>query len=453
MRKNNGSILLLSTSFLLVLVLLGIGFFFLCMTFGGARQSRDAVEAGTLAAIKDAMEHPSLNLNERDDPYNLFEPVTKGNRGVTLQNFNRIAAIGMLVELNESAMEDEGTSTGWKLDGSARNAQTVADLVKEKAEIFSEKFHAANAAGTAIRKASFSSMASANSINLLGVSSKAIDTAPLGWDPPAYMNRRTATNVYLEARQIPQNIQQKVRFPFKNDIPSTRIRMRSPGVGTIEHYYLTGYEPYRTFVDDRVRRPRESSFVPLRPPLPVHLVDEGVYKKDRLPPPAVSRKYSIPNAFSAHARVTDQHGSRFEYKAFAVAEAMDEGYPVCIPNGFVRIENKTSDRIDLKDLLARNPSMSQLRERIYQRLWEVNPSASERELAKQLDIELEPARVFGDTAIISQFGARRPYLQIKTIAPDGNDSLRPYVQDKYILQWIPSSGHNNLLGVLQIKTV
>ncbi len=422
-RLATGSVLALSISLTCFVIVLASGLFHICLLICGNFQFKDAVKAGVLSVIKEAMLKPSLRLTKRDDPYGILSAVQEPYDGVNLKNFNKIAAVELLVELNEASMEAEGSSTRQSLQNAAELNNTVAGLAVKFTQ---------NLRGLAQRIMAFEQIALQNQVTMF--SARTVPAAG-SWGS-AYLHENTASNIYLGQRQLPPGV--------KAEIPYSNIRIKGQF-----RSYISGYAQVDSGVDSRVRRPRQSYFFPLRPPLKPHLIAERDFRRNRSEPRRIDQRYAVPNSFEGRGKIrvplADQSIS---YAAYAVAEAMDEGYPACIPSGFIRIENQTGDPIDLADLFD-SPLAFSMKKNLLQRLWEINPDFDPSSLNRIL-----PRRLYGRGKAIISDSRFEQNPQARFLAADGAKVLRPVkvpAEGKVLqLQWIPSTGYNGLLAVIEI---
>ncbi|MBY0550002.1 MAG: hypothetical protein K2W95_22195 [Candidatus Obscuribacterales bacterium] len=424
MRERAGSILLMTVALVYIFVVLVVALFSISMIISGTRQFRDTVDSGALSMIKNAMLEPSLTVKRGEDPYEVLTPLLEPYDGVTIKNMNRLTAAALLVEVNEAAMEEERSST----PDSKRDAMELINTVEDLARRFSQSLR-----DKRTRIKAFEDITGVNSINMLGPEA-AVRPALVEWQP-AFVNEGEATNIKFDYKQVPDGA--RARIPLKVvEIKGKRDT------------YIAGYTEINTGVDPLVRRSGQSFFYPLRPPLKPHLIDEQSFQKNQNEPRGLANRTCIPNAFSAKAlaKLSSNDSKPMTFESFAIAEGMDEGYNASIPAGFVRVENNSGKTIKLEDLMS-DRKMKDLKKRIQQRIYEVDPEISENAFERLLEKRLFPR----DRYIITTPEARRllsPKAELQS--PDGS-GVPPVEVETCQCRWTPSTGHNNVLGVLTIE--
>ncbi len=426
-RNSRGSLIVIGVALSFFLVVVSIGFVQITRLMAGFREFRNAVDSGALACAKDALDNPSVTIRRTANHIQRqLDPLCEEDSAVSLRLINRLAAASLLVEMNEYAMQNEGTSTGQL--GSTTHARqfdaAVADVVSNLADQNQSRDE---------RLAVFAEVAAANPINML--QSVLPEPSMQGWES-AYLHPGTASNVFIERKQIP------VGYPA-DSLPLSTINIKGE-----TRQYIAGYMPIPQASTQFIRPSSRTYFVPLRPGLKPHLVHGREFQASLTPPSDIVASYCIANALCAPALARLGSDQQFGYTANAVAEGQDTGYPAQLPAGFIRIEvsPRLARPVRLTDYVN-DPVLKEIIERLKQRVWEISPSWRESVLSNDLNIALLP----GKKVIIRQqntiIGPAELYSQ-----PDGNRSLPPvYTEDGTRFQWIPSTGHNGLLGVLEIQ--
>ncbi|MBX9725602.1 MAG: hypothetical protein K2X81_29665, partial [Candidatus Obscuribacterales bacterium] len=110
MRDKQGSTLSLVVACTIVMAILGIGFIFMTLIFGGHRETQHAADSGSLNVSKLAIKAPFLDENSLIDDRGRALPQPGNGMGVNLLNFNRMVGQAMLVALNAQA---DGSQTAW----------------------------------------------------------------------------------------------------------------------------------------------------------------------------------------------------------------------------------------------------------------------------------------------------------------------------------------------------
>src|ERR1700679_1575140 len=103
-RRQGGATLGLTAACVLLVIVIGVGFYFLSKIIGGGREVANATDAGALNVAKQALKRGSypLNLAENAEFGALTDPPgTIATPGVvTLVTYNRIIAQAMMVAQN-----------------------------------------------------------------------------------------------------------------------------------------------------------------------------------------------------------------------------------------------------------------------------------------------------------------------------------------------------------------
>ncbi len=111
MRDKQGSTLSLVVACTIVMAILGIGFIFMTLIFGGHRETQHAADSGSLNVSKLAIKAPFVDETALlGDDRGRCLPQTGMGIGVNLLNFNRMVGQAMLVALNAEA---DGSQTMW----------------------------------------------------------------------------------------------------------------------------------------------------------------------------------------------------------------------------------------------------------------------------------------------------------------------------------------------------
>ncbi|HNA74011.1 MAG TPA: hypothetical protein PKW73_11760, partial [Candidatus Obscuribacter sp.] len=104
-RRQRGATLGLAAACVLVVIVIGVGFFFLSKIIGGGRQVANATDAGALNVAKQAIRRGAVTLSSAADQEEFGALCDTPNR-LDLLSYNRIVAKAMIVCKNA---QDEGT--------------------------------------------------------------------------------------------------------------------------------------------------------------------------------------------------------------------------------------------------------------------------------------------------------------------------------------------------------
>lgn len=181
LRRKRGAVLGLAAVVVLILVVLGFGFFFLAKIFGGGRELANATDSGAVNIAKQALKDPSrapAAFGNQDIMTN-FAPYLEG-QPVSLLNYNRLLAHAIIVALNAKS---ENTPQ------SAANAKRVWSALNEIASYLRAKLEDPN-----YMERHFNELARANNLRMLGnYGINANDYAV------AYLKHGGCTNVQIDS--------------------------------------------------------------------------------------------------------------------------------------------------------------------------------------------------------------------------------------------------------------
>ena len=126
-KRSYGQTLALVIATMLVIVILGVGIYYLLLIFGGARQTASAVDAGSLNVAKVALLAPSIALSASDPTERAIQAVVGKGNNVNLLNFNKVVAWGLLVAANALAdgsdeAKAEAKAVWMKIEGDTNNS-------------------------------------------------------------------------------------------------------------------------------------------------------------------------------------------------------------------------------------------------------------------------------------------------------------------------------------------
>ena len=298
----------------LVVILIGVGFFFGMKIIGGGNELQHATDSGNLNVAKQALKTPSINfatIGEGSEFGDLTDPSNPTQ--IDLLAYDRMVGKSVLVALNAA---DEGTPAA------ATNAKTVYDLVQGQTGIGSrlatQLTQHSNLAG------SFSSVSDKNSTRMLQnngqITANASETAV------AYMARSKASNVYISASQLPPNVQ--------NFLANT-----SNVVLKNNKQYLAGYTALQCGLDNV-----KPYTVPMRPGEQPHLVDINDFQGSLQPPLGGNGSLIPPNAFRSGGTSVEgnQSGQTMTMRSCAVVGTLNQDFPISIPRGYIIVDNTGS---------------------------------------------------------------------------------------------------------------
>ncbi len=339
-RRRQGATLGLVAVCVLVIIVVGIGCFFLAKIFGGGREVANATDAGALNIAKNVMSTKDANVGvfiDDSDPSKYPDFVQCADplptKRITLLTYNRCVAQALLVAMNAQAETSAGST---QANGNANKVlQQLTRL------------------GTDLRgKLENNTLTSyfdkvANDTRMWGNNPVKVDTSKANTYLTAFMKPKQSTNVYFYAASLPGSVP---GTPVGvGDLPSnwntqTSSAQIKPPSGTYQRSYLAGYE--------NIVIPGVGSVmgVPVFPQQNPHLVAKAEFDAA-----ATAPNTSIPpNAFSvASSSLESKSGVVGGAVAAAIvgavklapsgvaagATAPNYDWPAAIPGGYIEINN------------------------------------------------------------------------------------------------------------------
>jgi hypothetical protein len=324
-RRRTGATLGLIIVCVLVIIVIGIGCFFLAKICGGGREVTNATDAGTLNVAKEAVRSTFVQTASPADFLAISDPQYPGQ--MTLYSYNRAVAQALLVALN-AEQEGTGAATG--------NAGTVFGELTTVGNALSGLLEAQ---GTL--QGQFNNVAGSNSLKMYG--NNPIAEVPGGYKW-AFMKPGGSTNIWWNAATFPPA---PAATPASLNLVSAGPLDKTPSmVGDPAPYmnkYMVGYQAITvptvglTFYG-----------VPVFPQQTPHLVRLADFNTALAAPTASTP----PNAFSCQSQSKDSKsgsiGGALACAIVGVAYAAGVNNPVtspvdflgCIPGGYIMIKNE-----------------------------------------------------------------------------------------------------------------
>jgi hypothetical protein len=311
----------------LLVIVIGVGFYFLSKIIGGGREVANATDAGALNVARLALKRgtvPVIGLSTSDQAE--FGGLAPSGQ-ITLLNYNRLVAQAMMVAKNA---EVEGSPTNAK-----SNAIATANAVKAIGNTLKASLQASLAStGANTLGADFNSIAGSNNTKMWNGSTVACVTpitqgylktggsTNIIWDS----NTQNAFGAWAPSHATPD-------LSAGNNPNSTDILGASVGGGA---QYMPGYVN-NSFLGGSV----VLAGVPVFPNTKPHLVDIGQFNSDLTKNAAFAADPNTPpNAFETNARATEaKSGNLASSVACAVVGVLTNDYKASLPRGFVRISN------------------------------------------------------------------------------------------------------------------
>lgn len=330
MRNNNrssGQILPFLVVSTLILVVLGLGFFFLIQIFGGNGEHRNATDSGILNLNKEAVIQ-SVPANPQSEFQTMFCRST-GLKAVDLGSYNRLVSSAMIVALNASA---DGLDTG-----KANAEKVIVDLQRSNQSLGAKlKNLLGNPDQASWAEESFSKTAMANSERMLGKDAQAL------WDKDQYMvayleassSDIGASNVAID--KLLDNmpvVYDAEGLSGKNlQIPDKMVSTEGGGK------YMHGYHPISI---PNISYPIYA--VPTQPQRQPHLLSLHTFSQSNQQPGGTSGVFLPPNGFGGGAKAKNSISSSNSSSTAAGVVGMPTTDPSLsqarLPQGFLVIDN------------------------------------------------------------------------------------------------------------------
>lgn len=309
-----GSTLALGLLLAFFLVILGIGFFCFSLYFGGARETKNAVDAGALNVGRKVL---TINVSLSGDPTQQFyRDVTDSNGNINLTNINRVWGKALMVAINVDAATQLGN---------AGNASTSADSAFQGAHDISDNLcqqltTPSNLYGF------FNDYANQNSTRMLGVGSKVEATPNANWQT-SLMDRNAESNI-----QVTDNLPVGYTLNSSFTTGSTRNPVPSKAVGL---NYLVGYRPLTLLNHDFWQVPFKFEEKP-------HLLASSSFHSNQQPPNNLPKSWplAVPNGYSVDGHTVNTGNSLPESAQSWVQTNPQQVFPLQIPHGFIRVRLK-----------------------------------------------------------------------------------------------------------------
>jgi hypothetical protein len=320
LQRRKGATLGLVAVCVLVIIVLGIGFFILSQILGGGREIANATDAGVLTVARNALSPANINVNLAGDsdanPVNDFIPFDTNYGGLSASSgkidmlgLNRVVAQAVMVALNAQEI-NTGAATG--------HAQSVASAAQNVARNLRTLLD-----NNAYLRGQFTSVAGANNTKMFQGNKATLTGAIVS----GYMRPNFSTNVYWTGAT--QNA-------IGVGLPSMLKNTQS---GTLTHNgdnYMAGYVNFPIPVGGGTVN---IAGVPVFPQQKPHLVDIGEFDPSSAADP-IGTDYLPPNAFRTNSRTQENNSGNFGGAvACAIVGALDKDFPAQMPRGYVRIVN------------------------------------------------------------------------------------------------------------------
>lgn len=346
MRRRNdkrGATLSLVVVTTLVIMVLGMGIFFLTKLLGGARELQNATDSGNLNVAKQSLRTPALNLFGGSGPYdmsgarlslaqqNFSELRDPQTNQLDLLTYNRAVGQAMLVSMNASSDFSDIPGAPPNPVGIS-DSKTLIDLLANPNDGLGAVLANKLASDTAMDN-SFTNLAVIANLRMLKEGSTAGVVSQV--KQISYMVPNSATNLQLNPAVIPQTF-----LDANKDFVANNIVTQAGGT------YLKGYSFINIpTITDNSTYPLMG--VPLRPKSNPHLVSEFDFQAKKQSPLSGASSMAAasripPNAFRSGGLGFENHQGHFSgMQSCAIAGTVAEqgSFTTSIPCGYIVVAN------------------------------------------------------------------------------------------------------------------
>ncbi|MCC7532148.1 MAG: hypothetical protein IT342_26835 [Candidatus Melainabacteria bacterium] len=324
-RRERGSILALAAAFGFALVVLGLGFFFFVLFMDAQKETKNAVDAGTLNVGRKALDDISVPVSPannqkcfwdvcKDPPDNGIIP----SPTINLRRINRVWAEAMLFKINALAQQAESQdNTGMDNASSALlGAEQISNLLAAKLKD-ENNLHGF-----------FTDLARQNNIRMIGNSASVKEIPGANWQT-SKMEQGRESNIMLGG-ETGNNFFAPHGFTWNNSNVSQTTRVPAPDNAN-GMFFLKGYQNLN-FGGDSIWQ------VPFLFEEKPHMVSKTNFESAKTN--AAGWSNPVPNAFSAEG-VASQPGKPAEKAMSWMITNPRQTYKAAIPHSFIklRVEN------------------------------------------------------------------------------------------------------------------
>ena len=304
-RRQRGATLGLAAACVLVVIVIGVGFFFLSKIIGGGREVANATDAGALNVAKQAIRRGAVNLTTAADQEEFGALCDQPNK-LDLLSYNRIVAKAMIVCKNA---DDEGSPLA------AANAGMIHSQVNMLGNMLKANLAAACANPGGDLANDFHSISQKNNTKMWNGSAVQLSQNIT----PGYMKVGSSSNVYFSGA---------LKSALGNWAPPGNNATQKSPTGDD---YSAGYQEIKAGAQD-------FCLIPVFPDTRPHLVDHGNFSATA--PAGVTTSPTLPNAFRTDARALEAKTGAFGGTlACAIVGSLDRNFAARLPKGFVRVVN------------------------------------------------------------------------------------------------------------------
>ncbi len=304
LRRKKGATLGLVAVCVMVIIVVGVGVYFLAKILGGGREVANATDAGALHVAKTSM----LLSTPAPAEFKEFEYPGPGD-GITLLTYNRCVAKVMLVAMNAQ-----------KVGGAAPG--NVPALIAKLDDVGTKLL------AVLLGNSKFDEASAVNQHRLINQNQAVTGSVT----DKAFMKPKGATNVFFSKNFAGLAVPPAV---------STKVPLNVSGSANPDAFYMAGYEPITLATGQTIFG------TPVFPQVTPHLVAFTDFTQ-----PAPAHGTAPPNAFKSDSSVREQKTNLFTGAvACAIVGAINTGgsksgpigngfeFPAALPYGFIEIQN------------------------------------------------------------------------------------------------------------------
>lgn len=316
-RQQTGATLALVVASIFIIIVVGVGLFFLSQQLGGGREAQHATDAGNLNVAKLALRSPEVPLTKAE--IDMFgTDWMKPYKNVNLENYDRLVGIAMLMALNA---QSEGTP------GSIQHAKAAVAMV-EGPDGVGQRLATALKTGSNT-KSFFENVSGANSIRMLNWKGQSTGSQS-NLDEVSYMrqNAKAPANVFIKKDQIPPGAQATLN--------NTNLFVDPDKKGN--RFFPFGYTPINIAGINIYA-------VPMRPGEQPHLVSQQDFQAEKKSPLLAGQNSLVPpNAFMSNSTAQELHGKNVMLRSSAIVGTVaDTQIPsIKLPNTYIVVDNAVS---------------------------------------------------------------------------------------------------------------
>ncbi|MDQ5937412.1 MAG: hypothetical protein QG574_4771 [Cyanobacteriota bacterium erpe_2018_sw_21hr_WHONDRS-SW48-000092_B_bin.40] len=297
LRRQRGATLGLVAACVFLVILVGVGFFFLSKIIGGGREVANATDAGVLNVAKQAVRRGAVPLT--GGLVSEFGALTEPpDSKVDLVTYNRLVAQALIVGKNAEALG--GTAVG-HANQLKTDVRTIGRALRNN--LISEPNFATD----------FSSIASQNNTKMWNGPAVSL----VGAVSSGYMKPGSSTNVYFSPATL------AALGGWAPPLSSQTAK------GDPAAKYLAGYTPFNVNGSANFL-----TGVPVLPQTKPHLVDHGQFNTSSVDAD------TPPNAFRTNSQALEGKSAAMGTSvACAIVGVINKEFQAVIPRGFIRVSN------------------------------------------------------------------------------------------------------------------